>query len=839
MFSNMFVRSGFVGVLVGSLTAVSAFGGIILANPEPAQAAVAEPVTVTAEDYDLDYRNAPMPDLAVTVSQTTDLVKQGITISWEGALHPSSPPQGVDGGRNFLQIFQCWGEDENNPGHPDRTTCQYGGLVGSASTRDGNVQAQNVAPEDEDYTSPGSGFANPTYTSIPFRAVTGEVVSSVVKDTPGSTPRKVDVDVNTNQFFTQFTTNEVKWVGSGADGSNSIKFEIQTQMESNGLGCGTPRYTGSVLTSVQDCWLVILPRGSGDNGENYITKSGLFWDSWQHHLAFKLTFKPVGVRCTIGTAEKQIAGSELMTQAIASWQPQLCLQENGAAFVVNAGSEEDAAYKSSLTTSNPLAMTTRPHESTAADPNVYAPIAVSGAAVVFNIDRRSRPVEGVPADVVARDTTPFTKMNLTPRLLAKLLTSSYISSLPSGADLTHIGFVNYDNPGDNAFDLTTDPDFLAVNDAEWEYQDINSPAVADALIPTGRSDLAWTFWSYIVSDPKARAFLNGEPDEWGMRVNPWYSTNASVNPSGVAKEYPRDDFPKADPVEKLSNLEQDPDNGTGPVNLVTWRPYTSDFESGAYYALRSDGLILGEWQRTASPAKWGKQAKNLLGSQKVIALSTTGSSAKFQTISASLLNPAGNFVSPDTESMAAATAAMTSSENSAVVGFNFESAAAKSATNAYPLTMPIYAALNPLMNDAPLRAIYANLIRYAVQSGQVPGSGIGNLPDGYSPIPATWVTQAMNSASAIQAGIKPTTPVNLGSLPPAKYIPTYNQVSGSTSQDVPISGTGDKAILISGSTAADPNIGALSGVVPLSLMTGLASAFAVPLFTRTRRRVRA
>jgi len=140
------------------------------------------------------------------------------------------------------------------------------------------------------------------------------------------------------------------------------------------------------------------------------------------------------------------------------------------------------------------------------------------------------------------------------------------------------------------------------------------------------------------------------------------------------------------------------------------------------------------------------------------------------------------------------------------------------------------------MNDAPLRAIYADFIRYAVQSGQVPGSGLGNLPAGYSPIPATWVTQAMNAASAIQAGIKPKAPVNLGSIPPGTYIPNLGQ-SPVDSQDSALPGSGDKASLISASTTADPNIGALSGVVPLSLLTGLASALAVPLFSRARRKV--
>jgi hypothetical protein len=183
--------------------------------------------------------------------------------------------------------------------------------------------------------------------------------------------------------------------------------------------------------------------------------------------------------------------------------------------------------------------------------------------------------------------------------------------------------------------------------------------------------------------------------------------------------------------------------------------------------------------------------------------------------------------------MTAATAAMSPTKNTAVLGFDFGSASAKAAGNAYPLTMPVYAALNPLMDDAPLRAIYASFIRYAVQSGQTPGTDIGSLPAGYAPIPATWVTQAMNTASAIQAGIKPTTPVNLGSIPPG----TYSQPSTVTPQDTTVEGSGDKAILVSEATAADPSIGALAGVVPLSLLTGIASGCAVPLFTRARKRL--
>jgi hypothetical protein len=738
---------------------------------------------------------------------------------------------GIEGGRNYLQVFQCWGEDPLNPGRPDRETCQYGATLGAAATRDGDVTTENVHPNDRLFAVPQRGITFPPYASIPFRAEDGTVVSSV--NVVNGTPVRSDVDVNTNQFFTQFTTNEVSWVGTGATGENSINFEIQTVSEAPGLGCGKARREGSVVVSVQDCWLVVLPRGTADNGETSIIRSGLFWDSWQHHIAVKIQFRPVGVRCQIGTAEKPIAGSELMTQAIASWQPQLCLQENGAAFVINTGSDEDAAFKASKTTSNPLALTSRPLADTATDPNVYAPIGVSGAAIVFNIDRNVIPFGEVPSGVREREATPFTEMKLTPRLVAKLLTASYIRSLPAGADLSYMGYQGVDDPGENALNLTKDPDFLQWNDPEWAYQLINGPAVADALMPTGRSDLAWTLWSYVMADAEARQFLNGVPDEWGMRVNPWYSTNPSFNPTGVGKVYPRDDFPKSDPVKIESTLISDPINGIGELNLVTYRPYTTDFETGAYYALRSDGLVVGSWQGGLSQ-RWGKSPRNVIGSRKVIALTTTGSAAKFSTVTASLLNPAGQFVAPSVASLSAAVTAMTPTENSAVVGLDLGSSAAKSATTAYPLTMPVYAAINPLMDDAPLRAVYADFIRFAAQSGQTPGNELGQLPSGYSPIPPSWVVQAMNAASVIQAGIRPAVPVNLGSLSPGNY----SQVSApAVDQNATVDGTGDPAILVSETTDADPSIGALAGIVPLSLLTGIASGCAVPIFTRARKRL--
>ena len=55
-------------------------------------------------------------------------------------------------------------------------------------------------------------------------------------------------------------------------------------------------------------------------------------------------------------------------------------------------------------------------------------------------------------------------------------------------------------------------------------------------------------WNWVLADPEAHAWLNGQPDQWGMKVNPIYSTNPSVNPSGVAFGTPvPESFPKSDP----------------------------------------------------------------------------------------------------------------------------------------------------------------------------------------------------------------------------------------------------------------------------------------------------
>ncbi len=363
--------------------------------------------------------------------------------------------------------------------------------------------------------------------------------------------------------------------GAGADGSGSVPFEVQTNMQSTALGCGAPieETDGSVVG--RSCWLVIIPRGQGDSGSSEINRSGLWWDAWEHHVAVKLEFKPLGVRCQIGAAERQLAGSELIAGAIAAWQPELCQGEKGSPFVLSEGNEADAVARAAGTAPSPLAFTSRPLDveriGGAKDPVVYAPVALSGVAISFSIDRQPHPIDASPEER-ARAGLPMTEVNLTPRLVAKLLTSSYVDSLPDGASKAHIGYKSFSEPGKNPRTIVQDKEFQAINDPEWSKQIIVGASVADVLAPSGRSDIATRLWEYVISDPAALAWLDGAPDENGMIVNPWYSTNPEVNPTGVGLALPLDNFPKADPAEKADTTVSDPANGTGPINLVTWGP---------------------------------------------------------------------------------------------------------------------------------------------------------------------------------------------------------------------------------------------------------------------------
>lgn len=819
---------GLVLALVGALGVVTV--------PDGARAEDSSQVTVTAKAQDRDLSSAPMPDLAVTVSQTADLVNQGITVSWTGGKQSQSPVPG-SGGTNYLQIFQCWGNDPADPSRPDRTTCEYGAFNKAGQTRDGARTSGSVAEQDKQYTAPGTSFLNPTFTAIPFRSATGKVIATVVdgKKVPDAG------SVNVNEFQTSYTTNEIPWAGSGRDGAGSVAFETHTALQSIGLGCGSAVGTGASATAAP-CWLVIVPRGVNDVGETQNSSSGLFWDNWKHALAVRLQFRPIGAHCAIGAAERQLQGSELVANAIQSWQPTLCGQTGGAVYSHLSSVESNAVVAAAADSSAPLALTSQPLDvpDGEKDPLAYAPIALTGLSIAFAVDRTPPNSSTAPQDVAERANLPFTQMKLTPRIIAKLLTSSYVESLPYGADKTEIGYKDNNSPGHNAYNLAEDPDFRAINDTDWQYQGLRGLVFAGLLVPQGRSDGAVAIWKYVLADADARAFLNGDPDPWGMKVNPWFSTNAEINPSGTPLGIPMDNYPKADPIESPADKIE----GTPPINLVTWRPYTNDYDSGGKLTLQGDGLLLGSWDPQASPPKFAKTVRRLPGYQAVLSVTDLGASARYGVHTAALLNPAGKFVPPTTSSLAAAAVVMTPvAGSSGVVSFDPSSSQAATAADAYPLAMPVYAATRTDNAAADLRASYASFIRYAVGAGQQPGSADGQLPAGYAPIPASWVSAATEVADRIAEG--PVTPSpqpsaaasapGAGSAGSARAAVVPVSASDSSGASSPQPAATGAAMSLSASTTPDDPIAASGAVVPIALLAAIAAVVASALAGRRRR----
>jgi hypothetical protein len=297
--------------------------------------------------------------------------------------------------------------------------------------------------------------------------------------------------------------------------------------------------------------------------------------------------------------------------------------------------------------------------------------------------------------------------------------------------------VNYaaDDVKNNPLDLTTDPDFLALNPDFKPLAFLSR--IPDMLVPLGQSDVARHLWAWVAADPDARDFLAGKKDPWGMTVNPNYTTD-KLN-------LPRDDFPKSDPF--CQTFPNDP-NKQPPLCTLDAHPYAVGMHDAARSTARGDRLSKTIWDATATPPQLKKATPEPQGQIGILAVTDTATAARYGLDTANLLNGAGQFVAPTPDSMLAAEAAM------APVGTTGVSLLApdSKAKDAYPLTVISYAATVPSLLSKSEGGAYASLLRFAAGPGQTPGVQQGQLVDGYVPLPQSLRTQASTAAQAIQDG---------------------------------------------------------------------------------------
>jgi hypothetical protein len=669
-------------------------------NPAAAAAAEGSAVTVTG--------TGPFAGLAVTVAQTKDLVDQVVQVTWTGG--KPTQPNPTTFGTDYLEMMECWGDAATGP---DRTQCEYGADRGDS--RGGDYVASRQL-----------NYGNLVDPAEPLK----QTKPNVNVYTPFTSWKGVTEAGADSQFFDAGTTNEVPFAPTRVNGTGQVFFETQTGMEAAGLGCG--EVAANLKTAPAEgrqCWLVVVPRGETEvNGAAPVGSSGKLMSSplsttnWANRLVVPLHFAPLGLNCPIGAHEQLTYGSELVEEAIVRWQPVLCRKttsifgytpntDDSARFALTAGTDPGLEY---ITDPVPAASV-----KTGATP-VYAPLTLSGATIAFDVQSQS--YSGTPAETRLLDGQRIPHIRLTPRLVAKLLTQSYRYA------------VNYQatDVQSNPLDLTSDPDFLALNP---DFKVLYFPSrIPDMLVPEGQSDTARHLWAWVLADPDARAFLAGTKDPWGMAVNPNYTLD-TLN-------LPRDDFPKKDPF--CQQFPDDP-NKRPPWCTQDAHPFALNMHDAARSASRGDTLSKSIWDATATPPQLKKGNPQPQGQIGILAVTDTATAARYGLDTAELLNGNGEFVAPTTASLLAGAAAMSTVPGTGALTLP----PASKAAGAYPLTMIGYAATVPTLLQPDEGAAYASLIRFATGGGQTSGVAPGQLGDGYVPLPQNLRTAALAAAQTI------------------------------------------------------------------------------------------
>lgn len=798
-----------------------------------------------------------------TISQTRNLVNQAITVTWTGA-RPT--PRNRQLGMDYFQVMQCWGNPDA-PSDPDgltaRQTCLFGAELeppnpsnnGSISLNANRRRIQAVPPalpRDSAETFPEDAYI------VPFRSVNGEHTPSggavdpypQVEDAsiPGLIREATDREVLA-PFFDQFSTNEVPFAITAADGTGRVNFEVQNATRAPHLGCGQ-EYTDTSGRHQRSrpCYLVIVPRGSHDayTGTEVVPDitgaavngSPFAPAIWRNRIVVPLQFEPVGGFCPLGRAERRTAGTELIAEAVTSWQPALCAG-NGPVFgYATTGDAEAGRQVLSASGGAPgMVFSSDPIRTGPGDPKlVPAPAAISSVIIGFNIDARITTVVSVPPDVDARRGVALSEINLTPRLVAKLLTQSYSRDVPTtGQDPPYLA----GNPNT----IRDDPEFRALNPL-FEFWDPQRSASPNGLmVAVGSSAAAREVWRWILADDEARSWLRGKPDENGMKVNPNYSVLFTGDPP--------DFFPKADP----SCVLAPPENAPVRVCTLDYRPYQNTLNAAAYYTLRADERARSTFFPPNQPpgplAQFERIPPKPPGLRWSWGITDAASASRYGLFAARLCKPIrgsdgklrpDDCRAPTDQAIRTAVSAMRPSSVPGVL--QVDAARAWATRGAYPLSMVTYAVADAT-EAGPARRDYARFIRYAARTGQQPGTARGSLPAGYVPLPAQMRAQADRAASTLERGVpagsgNPTSPTPgqpggyVGPTPPA---PAQSPVPSVSLSPAPSLSPGATASALPSAEPAatlaqgDPQ-GAIRFTLALVALVGLLAALGAPLLRR-------
>jgi hypothetical protein len=810
-------------VLVAILGTV---GGVALAPSARASGttgdaigAVTKTVTVTRDHLNSDGTDtlAATDTVTMKVAQTQNLRgRQQVTVSWSGA-HPTGglwPDEnssdaakeeypfvllecrGVESAAKPLDPSTCWTQT-----WAERFQASFGNpfpewrLDRYATAADRTQFA--VQPDPRPTACLGGDVAERW---VPFVAVTGTVFNGGSQGCAGTAPESSNVGGGALPSNTTYGI-------TAADGTGTAQFDVWTSDENASLGCSYKVACSLVAIPIMglscDVAATSLPaadqapaadaadddaacRSPGVYAAGQSASPGilpalsvtgsLWWSAsnWRDRISVPLQFAQPSSICDVVSSNDRISvyGSEPMAEATGQWTPAFCT--NPKLFRVSHVQTAEPEARSLLGNGTiDAAFSSEPPDAGFTRPIVQAPVAMTGFAISYVIDDAKGEA--------------YHSLKLTPRLLAKLLTQSY-----PGDELVKS---NYPALAKNPLNLTTDPEFVALNPGLPTI--LGNPTASVLLAISSDSDLVYSLTAYINANPEARAWLNGTPDPWGMVVNPNYRRVAlPVSRWTLADTWL---LPKSyidDQINLCYSNSPTPYLGliADPVNTLAASAEKIEFAL-SNVDTACPNAIPGDVS-TLSMSALGRQQP---GHRFMLALTTLGEVSRYQLEPAALQTsatpPKGkfttaagrSFVVPSNPSLKAAGSHLLADTSTHTWPIPY-SALAKD-KNAYPGAMLVYL-------DVPTRGLakteageYATLLRFAATTGQTPGLTNGTLPGGYLPLTkANGLGQLV--AYTEQAAVD--VAAQNGGVAPVKNNPGQNTSPGTTGNDGSGSdGTGD------------------------------------------------
>jgi len=517
------------------------------------------------------------------------------------------------------------------------------------------------------------------------------------------------------------------------NGNGSVQFEVRSDVENESLGCSDKVACSIVVIPIVglSCDAPTSPVSIGDRecrklgrfapGSSNFTNDGidqtvgpaLWWSesNWRNRFVIPITFGLPPDTCDVLDTRPPTGfyGSELLAQAALQWSPAYCLDKKRFKFQLNQMSDE-AGFNLMEAGEGPAAVVSSLHEKRGSDPIGYAPTAVTGFSIGYVIDRPSNQGE-------------YTRLRLNARLIAKLLTQSYL-----GSDLGR----GHPGMGDNPLAIMSDPEFIELNPGLSQSP---QEAGATVLSLSNSSDVIEQLTEYIAQDDEAMAFVNGKADPWGMVVNPAYKK----------LDLPRPEFPL------LDTFVPETQNTCRQANPSV---YFSQLAAPVTTMRKIAEALLDAWPNVQTRCdfdlstqqfKIGRIDRQSFGARFVLGITSLGDAARYGLRSAALQTKPGRFVSATDQTLANAVSLAT--QDRPTVPFVLDQADVATSANAYPGTMIVYTAAKLRGLDAETAAHVAQFVRVSTSEGQVAGSGNGELPEGFLPIRATGPTAKLLTAA--------------------------------------------------------------------------------------------